>query len=516
MSASVVAAALVVSVAVVASRALAERTGVPYPVFLVLAGAGASVLPRMPSVHLDPKVVFLGFLPPLVYHAGVVTSRRELRANALPIGLGALGLVLATTFAVAGAVSAAVPELGGVAALALGAVVAPTDPVASTSVLDRLGGPRQVTTILEGESLVNDGIALALLSLAVGAATHPVGAAGGVVAFLRVAGGGTAFGLVVGLLASRLRRPLRDPASQIVVSLVIPFVAYIPADALGMSGVLAALTTGLVLGQLGVATLEPAGRLRALDFWQVLTFLLESALFVLIGLQLPSILSGAGDERGGGVAVAAAVTVAVVVTVRLVWWMAVPTLRWRPAGRLVDTGEMPRGERFALGWSGLRGAISLAAALSLPDTFPGRDVILVATFAVIVFTLLGQGTTLPFVLRRTGLVGSDADRRQRILAERECADAALEELDRLLESDTLSEAVCDTLRAVFERRLARRSAGLDETGSEGRIGMGQAQKRLLAVQHRRLEELHRNGELSYTIMMEVRRQIDLEAASLGA
>ncbi|HET6811071.1 MAG TPA: Na+/H+ antiporter [Acidimicrobiales bacterium] len=521
MTGSVLAAGLAIAVVVVASRALSQRSGIPYPVFLVVAGAAASFIPHLPAVHLQPRVVFLGFLPPLVYHAGLVTSPRELRANAAPIGLGALGLVLATTFAVAGATWAAVPSLGWAAAFILGSVVAPTDPVAATSVLNRLGAPPEVTAILEGESLVNDGIALALFSLGVAALATPTSIGGGLLAFLKVAGGGAAFGLGLGWVVSRIRRPLRDSASQIVVSLLVPFVAYLPADALGLSGVLATLTTGLVIGQQTVAGLAPAGRLRVAEFWEVLVFLLESVLFVLVGVQLRYIISGLAGYPPADIAVVTALTVTVVPLVRMGWWLVVPTLRWRPEGRILDTGAVPWQERVALGWSGLRGAISLAAALSVPTAVAGsplaaRDLIIFATFCVIAVTLLGQGTSLPWLLRRLSLVGGDTERRQHALADRRCAEAALRKLDEIASSDGVSDVIAETLRQVYERRLDRVRTQLGGGGGDDRGGpsLGSVQRRLLATQHEVLRQLHRDGEISFTVMREVRRELDLEHASL--
>lgn len=516
---------LAVAVVVVASRLLARRTGIPYPVFLVVAGAAAGFLPGVPAVRLDPQVVFLGFLPPLVYHAGLVTSPRELRANALPIGLGALGLVLATTFAVAGAMWATAPALGFVGAFVLGAVVAPTDPVAATSVLNRLGGPPRLITVLEGESLVNDGVALSLLTLGLEAMSAPRGAVGGVLTFLELAGGGVAFGLVVGWVASHVRRPLRDPAAEVVVSLLIPYVAYLPANALGLSGVLATLTTGLVLGQEGLRGIDPAGRIRVSEFWQVLTFLLESLLFVLVGFELRTILTGLSPGRPMEAAAMAGVTVAVVVVVRMLWWMAVPTLRWRPEeGRLLDTGGVPWQRRFVLGWSGLRGAISLAAALSIPvavdgHRFPLRNLVVFAAFCVVVTTLVGEATSLPWLLRRLGLVDHDVQLRQHALADRRLAEAALLRLDELTADDGVSDAVADILRQTYERRLDRIRAQFDdeERGSAGTPAgpsLRAIQHRLLERQHEVLGKLYREGEISFTVLRQVRRELDLEQASL--
>lgn len=520
MTAALLGAGFGIALAVVAGRALSQRFGIPYPVFLVVAGAAASFVPHVPAFHLEPRVVFLGFLPPLVYHAGVVTSPRELRANALPIGLGALGLVLATTFAVAGATWASDPRLGWVAAFILGSVVAPTDPVSAVSVFNRVGSPPKITAILEGEGLVNDGVALALFSLGVSALVTPTGVGGGLLAFLKVAGGGVGFGMVLGWATARVRRPLRDPASQIVVSLLVPFAAYLPADALGLSGVLATLTTGLVLGQQTVAGLAPSGRLRVSEFWEVLVFLLESVLFVLVGVQLRHVLHSLGAYSTADVALVAGLTVVVVVGVRFAWWLAVPTLRWRPEGRIIDTGAVPWRERVVLGWSGLRGAISLAAALSVPAVaggrvFPPRDLIIFATFCVIAVTLVGQGTSLPWLLRRLSLAGSDVGRRQHLLADRRCAEAALRRLDELVAAEEVSDEVAEALRQLYERRLDRvRGQSDPDPDGRRRPSMATVQRRLLTTQHEVLRELHSRGEITFTVMREVRRELDLEHASL--
>ncbi len=512
-------AGFAIAVVVVASRTLSRRTGLPYPVFLVVAGAAAGFLPHMGRIALDPQVVFLGFLPPLVFHAGLLTSPRELRANALPIALGAFGLVLATTFAVAGVAVGVVPSLGWAGAVVLGAIVAPTDPVAATSVMARLSAPPGVTTILEGESLVNDGIALALFSLGLAALAAPTSPAAGLVSFLRIAGGGTAFGIAVGVAAGRLQRVLRDASSRTVVSLIIPFAAYLPADALGLSGVLATLAAGLVVGPRATAGLEPAGRIRIADFWQVLVFLLESVLFVLVGLQLRRLVDGLRPDEVGSVALLAGSAVATVVVLRLVWWLAVPTIRWRPEGRLLDTGSMPRRERLVLGWSGLRGAISLAAALSVPasvsgHSFPGRDLVVFTTFCVIVATLVGQGTTLGWLLKRLGVVGSELEGRQRAMAERRCAEAALRLLDRLVAEEQVGDETAEWLRERYERRLARARllAGDDEEEDTTPARLPGLERRLLGVQVQTLQQLHRQGEITNGVMRVVRRELDLEHA----
>lgn len=527
MTSSLFAAGLIVAFIAVGSRALARRTRIPYAVFLVVGGTAVSYLPHIPSVTLRPQVVFLGLLPPLVYHAGLVTSPRELKANALPIGLAAVGLVLATTFAVAALSWQVGAGLGWTGAFILGSVVAPTDPVAATAVLNRLRGPADLTTMLEGESLVNDGIALALFSLATGNLSSPTGVAGGFVAFLRIAGGGVAFGLAVGWAASKARRPLRDTPSQVVVSLLVPYVAYLPADALGLSGVLATLCTGLVLGQTSVAGLEPSGRLRVAEFWEVLVFLLESTLFVLVGLQLRHAVDALSGYRVSHVAAVTVVVVVGVVAVRLIWWAALPNFRWRPEGRIFDTGAVPWRHRLVLGWSGLRGAISLAAALSVPALVAGRpygprNIIVFAAFAVLLATLVGQGTSLPWLLRKLDLVGRGDEPRQRAVAVRRCAEAALRRLDELAAAGGLPDDMAEGLRRNYERRIERARSQLadQDEGQDRRPGreaalVAAAQRRLLQAEYEVLPRLYRSGEISYSVLRQLRRDLDLEMARLS-
>lgn len=505
--------AVAMGVVVVASRSIGRRTGVPVPVLLVVAGAAASFVPGVPTIRLQPSTVFFGFLPPLIYHAGVVTSPRELRANAAPIGLNALGLVLATTLAVAGAVWALAPGLGFLPAFVLGAVVAPTDPVASVSVLGRAQGPPRVTVILEGESLVNDGVALSLFSLGLAALASPVSWGGGLLAFARIAGGGVAFGALVGSAASLVRRPLRDPASRIVVSLLIPFAAYLPAQALGCSGVLSTLVTGLVLGERSTAGLGPSGRIRVVEFWRVLVFLLESALFLLLGLQLRSLVTGVSGQPPATVAAVAGAAVAVAVAVRLVWQLVLRTTRWSAGGAL------SRAERLAIGWSGVRGAISLAAALSIPvevggRPFPDRDLLIFATFCVIAVTLVGQATSLGWLLRRLGLAGSDAEARQYALAERRCVEAALRQLDAMAAHEEVTDEVADLLRQSYEQRLERVRAEMEDDAAPAGPSLRAVRRRLLAAQRDVLHRLHRHGEISYAVLRQVQRELDLEQAGL--
>lgn len=506
------------AVAVMAGRWLSSRTSVPYAAYLVLVGTVLSFVPGMPRVVLNPDVVFFVFLPPLVYHAGFVTSPRELRGSAVPIGFSALGLVLATTFAVAALVHLAVPGMGWAAVVVLGACVAPTDPVSATTVIGRMGAPHRITTILEGEGLVNDGIALTLLSVGIASATNPSSPAGALVDFIKMAGGGVVFGLVVGAVMSRLRRPTRDVRIQLVLSLAVPYLAYLGADSLGLSGILAAVVAGLYIGQAAGAGSEPATRLQTESFWSSLAFLLESGLFFLLGLQVHAVMAGVVRYPPWVVVGVAAASIGAVIVTRFAWQLLIPALRFRPQGRLLDTGSLSRRERLVLAWSGLRGAISLAAAFSVPvavggHPFPGRPLILFATLAVIMVTLVGGGTSLPLVIRRTGVCASKEEWERGRQAQRQSLEAALRRLAEHGEAGDVPQETVDLFRTLYEQRLDGVTAGLeDRTPTTGETER-QLRAELIAVQRGELERLHRAGLIDYRALRESLHTLDLEQES---
>lgn len=516
---------VVLAVMVVASRTLAPRLRLPDAVPLVVLGVAASFLPVVPAVRLSPNVVFLVFLPPLVYHAGFFSAPRETRANALPIAVLAVGLVVATTAAVAAAAMAVIPGLGWPAAFVLGAVVAPTDPVAATAVVARLGAPARISTILEGEGLVNDGVSLTIFALALQAqrSSFSVGYALG--KFVEVAVGGLAFGLAVGWLVGRLRQRLSDPGVQIVVSIVTPYLAYVPADRLSLSGVLAAVAAGVYLGSRGRGLFQPASRLAANAFWDVLVFLLESVLFLLLGLQFRSILQGIRGLAVATVALDAGVVVAVVLVGRLAWELALPPLAARVRRlRTEDFSSTPWQHRLVIGWSGIRGAISFAAALSIPVSagagpFPRRPLLLFVTIAVVLVTLVGQGTTLGPMLRAVGLAESGEERKEEALARRTVAEAALRRIEELVADDGLEEPIAGALRQVYEMRLDRLAAqdGLGSDGSAGRSKTAdtvELRLELIGSQRSALQRLYQEARIGTDTRRAVARDLDLEESRL--
>jgi Na+/H+ antiporter len=388
---------LAVAVAVIASAVLARRTRVPGPVYLVLAGLVVGVIPGVQEIRLPPDVVFYGFLPPLLYAAAFLTAPREVRENWLSILVLAVGLTAATLFAVGGVAWAFVGALGAGGAFLLGAVLGPTDPVSATSVLGATSAPERLRTILEGESLVNDGVGLVAFSIALTAVQRgSFSVTDGLLEFVRVSIGGIAFGLALAFVLERVRRRIHHPLLEIAVSLVIPYLAYIPAERLHLSGILATVACGVYFGWRSEARLQSAAA-----FWDVLTFVLASVLFVLLGTQFRAVVSGLRGYSSGTLARDALVVFGTVTVVRMAWMFTVPHLVSGLTRR--GWGDIePWQDRFVLGWSGMRGALSLAAALSIPETVAHRDEILYLTFTTILAGLVVLAVPLPRLLDRLG------------------------------------------------------------------------------------------------------------------
>jgi CPA1 family monovalent cation:H+ antiporter len=389
---------------------IARRAGLPYPALFVLGGLALGLIPGVPRIALEPDLVLLVFLPPLLFAAAFETPLRDLRANVWPIARLSIGLVLVTTVTVAAVAQALVPGLGWAAAFALGAIVAPTDALAATSVFRRIGVPRIVVTLVEGEALFNDATALiayrgAVMAVATGTFVLAVAAGNFVVASV----GGILIGLAVGLVLSEIVHWLDDPPVEVVVSLLIPFAAYLPAEELGVSGVLAVVTAGLVIGRRLGTMLSPSSRVLWLTSWKMVGFVLNGFAFVLIGLALPDVLAGLRtDISPMELAGLAILIVAVVVGTRFLWVFLSSLLPGSPRRRIAERDPVLAWRlAFLVGWSGLRGAVSLAAALALPFDFPQRNLILFLTFVVILATLVGQGLTLPLVVRWLRWDGTD-------------------------------------------------------------------------------------------------------------
>ncbi len=445
-------------IAVAGLAVLATKVSLPYPVLQVIGGLALGFVPGLPSIQLEPDFVFLFLLPPLLYPAALFTSWRDFRANLRPIALLAIGLVLLTVVIV-GAVAHALTGLPWAAAFSLGAIVSPTDAVAATAIASRLRVPRGIVTILEGESLVNDATALVAYRFAIAAMVSgrfSLSDASG--RFVLVAVGGTAIGLVIGWLAAQVQRRLDDPPVQITISLLTPFAAYIPAERFQVSGVLAVVAAGLFLGWRSPETLTSRTRLNAFVFWEMMVFLLNGLVFVLIGLQLPRILHGLPGQSLKQLIWHGTLISGVVIAVRIIWVLTATNLRHWTRLAFGKRDRFPAWRNAAIvSWTGMRGVVSLAAALALPLTlsdgrpFPGRDYILFITFWVILATLVVQGLSLPALIRGLGVMDdgiAPLEERTARLKANEAALAYLAEVDQRFPRDLV-----ERLRVEYDDRI---------------------------------------------------------------
>jgi Na+/H+ antiporter len=469
-------------------------------------------------------VILLVFLPPLLYSAAFFSSLREMRRNWRTISLLAIGLVLATMVTVAVAGHYAL-HLSWPVAFVLGAIVSPTDAVAPAAIVRRLGVPRRVVTIIEGENLTNDWTALVLYKFAVAAVT--AGSFSLLEAgpkFVLTGVGGFAVGVAVGYVVAAIRKRLNDPPTEITISLLTAYMAYLPAEALGASGVIAAVTVGVYMGLRTPILTNHTTRIQSFAVWEILQFVLNAVLFLLIGLQLPTVLDGLSGTPAGEIIGKGALIAAVVVATRIVW-VFVLTYLPKPVLRFVRRRDdpLPPYEQVAVvAWAGMRGAVSLAAALALPLTvdgggpFPDRDLVIFLTFAVILVTLVGQGLTLPGVIERLGIEDDGLDDEEEHLARMITAGAALDRLDELAEEHWTYEDSIERMRGAFGYRQRRFEALKTENGDDGYEDRSGAYVRLsldvIEAQRRALVEMRNRGEISDQVMRRVERDLDLEAA----
>ncbi|HEV7847649.1 MAG TPA: Na+/H+ antiporter [Thermoleophilaceae bacterium] len=504
---------------------LAGLVGVPYPVTLVVGGAVIGFLPGVPDVELNPDVVLLIFLPPLLYGAAFFTSVRDLRRNARPIALLSIPLVLVTMGAVA-LVAHHVVGLDWGPAFVLGAIVSPTDAVAPAEIMRRIGAPRRLITIVEGENLTNDWTALVLYRFAIAAVvsgSFSIWTA--IPEFVATGVGGVVVGLAAGYVIRAVRSRLDDPPTEITISLLSGYVGYLPAEELGLSGVVAAVTTGLYMGWHTPQLTTPVMRLQGVAIWEILTFLLNAVLFLLVGLQLPGVLDALSGTSAGKLVLWGALVSGVVMAVRLLWMFLVP-YAVRMAHR--NTNETaprraPPGERLAVGWAGMRGSVSLAAALAIPlETdagagFPARELIIFLTFAVILVTLVGQGLTLAPLITRLRLVEDGLEEREERIARRRLAEAGLGRIDELGEPDWISPESVGRARNQLDYRRRRFEALVDgdHDGFEERTD---AWRRLMYdlfdAQRDALVGMRNRGEISDEVRRKIERDLDLEESRL--
>jgi monovalent cation/hydrogen antiporter len=506
---------------------IARLLDIPYPIVFVVGAIPLGYLPGVPDVELDPDLVLVIFLPPLLYVAAFFADLRAIRADARALSLTSIGLVLVTTCVVA-VVGHELMDLPWAVAFALGAIVSPTDPVAATAIARQLGAPRRLVTLIEGESLVNDASALIAYRVAVAAA---IGGSFSLfdasVDFVVAVLGGIAIGMAVGAAVTEVRRRLDDVPLEITISLFTGFVAYLPAEALGVSGVLAAVTAGIYLGWMAPHVSTVQMRMQGFAVWEFIVFLLNAVLFVLIGMQLPNILDGVGDINALTLAGYALVTIAAVVGTRFLWLFTTPylvrALDRRPGQVERRVGAAPR---VVVGWAGMRGAVSLAAALSLPfetdagAPFPERDLVIFLAYCVVLFTVVVQGLTLPALIRRLGVVEDGRDEEAEEHAARiAAAEAAMEALDGLVEEDWTHDETVERMRRLYSfrrRRFATLRGDLDD--EDGIVDQSLAYQRLMheviEAQRTAILQMRNEGTISAEVMRRVERDLDLEESRL--
>jgi CPA1 family monovalent cation:H+ antiporter len=507
-------AVLAILVAIAILFEVARRVGVPYPSLFVLGGLALGFVPGLPTIHLEPDLVLLVFLPPLLFAAAIETPIRDLKADIVPIIRLSFGLVLFTMVIVAVVMHLAT-GLEWAAAFALGAILGPTDAIAATTVFRRLGTPRRVVTLVEGESLFNDATALVAYRTAVIAvASGTFVLASAVTGFAVATFGGIVIGVVVGVLANSLLRRIDNPPVEVLISLVVPFAAYLPAERLGVSGVLAAVAAGLVIGSRLGTILSASSRILWLSTWKMVGFVLNGFVFVLIGLELPQVLAGLAGRSPLELVGLIALMGTVVVVTRIAWVFASSLLPNSPRRQIARANpELARRLTTVVSWAGLRGAVSLAAALALPAAFPERNLILLLTFAVIVITLVGQGLTLPFVVRRAGWDGVEFDGDEATRARAAAYRAGLEELARARVAWPGHAPLLDRLESgLLDRTQHLATDDPVETADrrQERIEHEQIQRAVIAAQRTAVIELRDRREINDRTLRSIERDLDLE------
>ncbi len=502
-----------IAAGVLAGTALARRLGIPAPLLLIAAGIAVSFAPGMPEIHLHHDVVLLGLLPPLLYAAAIQTSLVDFNANRRPILMLSVGLVVFTAAGIGVLVHALLPGISWPASFAIGAVVAPPDAVAATSIGRRIGLPRRVVTLLEGESLLNDATALVALRTAIAAGLATPTFLGVGLDFLFAAGGGVLLGVATFLVVAWLRKHVTDPVLDSAISLVTPFVAYLVAEELQVSGVLAVVIAGLLLGHKAPVLQTAQSRIADRMNWRTISFLLENAVFLLIGLQCRWILDDVRDSGIpiGRIALVCAAALVGVVVLRFVWmFMARWTLFREVAG--------PWSHTVLLAWAGMRGVVTLAAAFIIPAGTDYREVLLLVAFTVVAGTLLAQGLTLPWLVRRLSVAGPDPaeDALARATLLEQASRAGLAVLDKGEYDDP--HGVADLIRQRLEERnfaAWERLATHSEQVAPSEL-YAQLRLEMLAAERARILEIRSSGNVAAEVVGEVLAMLDVEESMLEA
>jgi CPA1 family monovalent cation:H+ antiporter len=495
--------------------ALARRGGIPYPVVLVVGGLVLGFVPGLPPIQLNPDLVFVIFLPPLLYWESVTAPTDAMRSNAAWIWSLAVGLVIATTVAVALTVHALVPHMAWAIALMLGAIVAPTDETASAPTLERFHIPRRLVAIIEGESLLNDAGSLIIYAAAVSAVvTGTFSTRGILVHLVLAAGGAVAIGLAVGWLAVKAWRAFPESEIQQVISLILPFAAYVPAQRLEWSGVLAVVTAGIYVNRYTPIVVTPLARLQATGFWETMVFLANVVIFMLVGLQLHGILASLSRFSVWSLAIYALAVNVTVIVVRFLW-----TFGQGAVFRLLHPrrGSAQEQWRYQVigAWSGLRGGVSLAAALAIPVAvaggrpFPDRDLLIFLTFSVILVTLVGGAVTLPFVVSGLKIKEDGTDEAEERRALKAMATAARARIDAIEQEGRLEKSAAAMLRRHYDHELNR---ALGETDTAARLG--DVEQEIVDIERATLIDLRNRGDIDNVVLRRLQLFLDMQEVQL--
>jgi Na+/H+ antiporter len=506
------------AVAVLAVTALADRVDLPPPLVLIAVGVAASYFPGMPEVHLEAEVVLLGLLPPLLYATAIQTSLVDFNANRRTILLLSVGLVVFTTAGVGALVHALVPGIGWAAAFAIGAVVAPPDAVAATAIARRIGLPRRIVTILEGESLLNDATALVALRTAIAAGGAGITAMEVAEDFVVAAGGGVAIGVGFFLLVAMLRKRITDPLMDTAISLVVPFAAFVIAERVHASGVIAVVIAGLLLGHKAPIVQTAQSRIAERVNWRTIAFLLENAVFLLIGLQAEWLFRDVerSELSSGRIVAVCAATLVGVIALRMVWVFVTRYLLVRPGPDPV-TGKVPSWSfTLVLGWAGMRGVVTLAAAFLIPDDTEHREVLLLIAFTVVAGTLFVQGLSLPWLARRLEVPAPDPmdDALARATLLQQASKAGFAKLQELEYDDP--HGVVDLIGQRIDQRNFAAWERLGTTADEESPSDLYARIRLdmIEAERRRVLEIRSSGTVASEVVADVLAMLDVEESML--
>jgi len=500
---------------------IARRFNFPYPIALVLGGGALGFVPRLPDFPFDPQFLLALVLPPILYQAALLTSWRDFKVNIRPIGLLAIGLVIVTTLAVGAAFKMLVPDVPWAVAFVFGAIVSPPDAVAATTILSRLNIPRRVVTILEGESLVNDASGLVIYKFAVAAVmTGAFSLFDASVQFVEVAAGGIAIGVAMAMLFVAIHRRLGDIFIEVLATLAVPYVAYILAESLHMSGVLAVVAAGLVRGRYAPEIVSAETRIIARSVWNLLVFLLNSLVFMLIGLQLSEVTGRLASEPAGELIVAGVLISTVAILVRFAWIYPATWLPRLAGARYRANNPAPReAELFIMSWCGMRGIVSLAAALALPvamptgEPFPARDLIVFLTFVVIAVTLVLQGLTLPMLIRRLKVGRDRSLYEEHNNASQALGAAAVAAIDLQAAAENAPAELTARIRAGFSEKYERAAVNTPE--EESRVGLS-SRLRHAAIQAQRQEliRIWQDNQISDDVLHHIEEDLDYQESHL--